>query len=108
MENFDKVSEDISIQIEMYIQNENMIYFESMEKSWVKLLKRGKVSFHDFSYLSAFDIKFLKFKLRQYQISYLKILHSNDIESTKILSNFIIMLSIGIDQYQSNNFNEIG
>ena len=104
MENYFKVSEEINSLVNNYIQNEDKAYFDTMEDSWTNLIKKGKISFNDFSYLSAFDINFLKFKLRQYEISYLKIMESNDIESTKILSNFIILLSIGIDQIQINKF----
>jgi hypothetical protein len=106
MDNFERVSEEFSTLIENYIQNENKLHFQLMEESWVKLLRKGKINFCDLSYLSAFDIKFLKFKLRQYEINYLQIMENNDEEATKILSNFIIMLSIGIDQLQINNFNQ--
>jgi hypothetical protein len=104
MDNFNNISEEITELVENYIQNENNIYFQTMEESWTNLIKKGKLFFNDLSYLSAFDIKFLKFKLHQYQLSYLKIMESNDIELTKIISNFIIMLSIGIDQLQVDKF----
>ena len=106
MDNFNKVSIEINSLIDNYIQNENRIYLQTMEDSWIKLIQKGKISFNDFSYLSAFDINFLKFKLRQYQITYMNIMESNDIESTKFLSNFIILLSIGIDQIQIGQLNE--
>ena len=104
MNNLNNISEEITALINCYLENENKIYFQTMEDSWTQLILNEKISFNDFSYLSAFDIKFLKFKLHQYQLSYLKILESNDIESTKILSNFIIILNIGIDQIQINKF----
>ena len=57
--------------MKIYLEHENESYFRVMEDSWVKIITKGKISFNDFSYLSAFDLKFLKFKIRQYQILYL-------------------------------------
>ena len=104
METFNHVCEEIENLNEKYLEHENESYFQAMEDSWMKIITKGKISFNDFSYLSAFDLKFLKFKIRQYQILYLKVIENNDIESAKTLSNFIIMLSIGIEQIQIKNF----
>ena len=100
METFNHVCEEIENLNEKYLEHENESYFQAMEDSWMKIITKGKI-FNDFSYLSAFDLKFLKFKIRQYQILYLKVIENNDIESAKTLSNFIIMLRLELNKFKS-------
>ena len=98
METFKDLCDEMEEINRNYLKNENKEYLEAMEESWMKLITNGRINFNDFSFLSAFEIEFLKFKIRQYQIKYLKIKENNNRESVQILSEFIIMLNIGIEQ----------
>ena len=58
MENFNHVCKEMEKMNKEYLKHENKIYLETMEESWVNIITNGKLSFNNFSYLSAFEINF--------------------------------------------------